>query len=229
MSVVQGPHERLVRVIQVPLLDARVPRSREQGIPAEREILQPVVVRRLRVKGGRDHAAFPVRHLEHLDIVVLGARYHIVAVRVDAGPGLEAHDSRLVPARQLPHRVELPQVPDAHLVRGRREEVHAGLGEGDVVDEGLSRRQRERTVRRGQLDGAVGRQPRRAQRLDAARVGTDPQVPHFNKGRRDGEGEPVELRVLDDVDVVRVARETLDLLLPADVPHLHRPVFGCAE
>jgi len=45
VGVVQRPHEWFVRVVQVPLLDTRVPRGREQCAAVQRKVLQPIVVR----------------------------------------------------------------------------------------------------------------------------------------------------------------------------------------
>ena len=72
--------------------------------------------------------------------------------------------------------------------------------------------------------GAVSCQPGAAQSLDAD-VRAHPEVPDLDEGGAHGEGEPALLAVLDAHHVVWVTLETLNLLLPTQVPHLHKTKY----
>ena len=80
--------------------------------------LDAVVVGRLQVHLRCDDASLVLRHLKHLDVVVLATGDHVVIILSVGGSRVQAHHCRLVTPGQLPDRVELPQVPQSHLLIG---------------------------------------------------------------------------------------------------------------
>lgn len=76
MCVVERPHDLVG--LQVPLLDARVSRGAEKHVVLQREALDAVVVRRLKVGRRGHHATLAVEDVEDLDGVVFGPGDHII-------------------------------------------------------------------------------------------------------------------------------------------------------
>ena len=70
VSVVDGPDQ--LAGPQVPLFDAEVPGGAEEGVPAQRQTLDPVVVGRVQIGGGRDHTTLALANVEHLQIKYQG-------------------------------------------------------------------------------------------------------------------------------------------------------------
>ena len=118
--------------------------------------------------------------------------------------------------------MKLPEVPEPDLVPSSGEEAVPGGGEADVIDLSLPRGHGQGPgpcLRVVHHHGPISGQSGAAEGLDT-RARTHPQIPDLDEGRADSEGQSGLLTVLDAHHIVGMTLETLNLLLPTQVPNL---------